>query len=117
MKCPVNFFPYYLFGKMSPVFPVFYTEEPVSIGLKNKEWEHPFHNIRCPCWSAECSKLSFYFPGLKSKSLVIGLCIGKLNFKVHSCYGLVERYLHHSLPGTSFPSLTSSLDSLCQHRL
>ena len=23
------------------------------------EWEHPFHNIRCLCWLAECSKIIF----------------------------------------------------------
>ena len=26
----------------------------------SSEWEHPFHNIRCPCWLVECSKLSSY---------------------------------------------------------
>ena len=41
---------------MSPVSPVFHIEVRVSIGLKTKiRVEHPFHNIRCPCWLAERS--------------------------------------------------------------
>ena len=42
---------------MSPVSPVFHTEETVSTQNKLR-MEHPFHNIRCPCWLAERSKLS-----------------------------------------------------------
>ena len=44
---------------MSPVSPVFHTEATASIGLKNilrVEWEHPFYNIKCPCWEAESAK-------------------------------------------------------------
>ena len=33
----------------------------VLVSKTSSEWEHPFHNIRCPYWLAEHSKLSFYF--------------------------------------------------------
>ena len=47
---------------MSPVSLVYYTVETVKIGLKTQlEWEHPFHRIICPCWSAECSTFLFSF--------------------------------------------------------
>ena len=45
---------FYVLGLfLSPVSPVFHTVVTVRIGLKTHlEWEHPFHNIRCLCWSA-----------------------------------------------------------------
>ena len=27
----------------------------VLVSKTNSEWEHPFHNIRCPCWLVERS--------------------------------------------------------------
>ena len=48
-------------GFMSSVSPVFHTTVIVRIGLKTQlEWEHPFHNIICLCWSAERSFVLIY---------------------------------------------------------
>ena len=46
---------------MSPVSPVLHKKHWVLVSKTNSEEEHPFYNIRCPCWSAECSKLSSHF--------------------------------------------------------
>ena len=51
---------------MSPVSLVFHTEVTVSVGLKNM-LRVGTSNIRCPCWSAERSKLSFQLPPTKAR--------------------------------------------------
>ena len=31
------------------------------VSKMNSEWKHPFHNIRCLCWSAEAQNFPFIF--------------------------------------------------------
>ena len=33
----------------------YWRKQWVLVSKTNSEWEHPFYNIRCPCWSAERS--------------------------------------------------------------
>ena len=79
---------------MSPVSPVFHTAVTVRISLKIQlEWEHPFHIIRCPCWSAERSTFRYggqygchFFRIFKGLVLLTptfqNRTIGNLNFKM-----------------------------------
>ena len=70
----------------------------VLVSKTSSEWEHLFHNIRCPCWLTEHSKLSSYllFSSPLTNSLYIQETrLGKGSFRI-DVQNVMENRLSHA---------------------
>ena len=74
----------------------------VFVSKTSSEWEHLFHNIRCPCWLTEHSKLSSYllFNSPLTNSLYIQETrLGKGSFRIDVLtlvQNIMENRLRHA---------------------